>query len=143
MFGHRSGVQANTKLFLFMVLTFMVLIGRIPRFTCDNNLATFINVEKEKLTLEEMTQLMVEKFKLIANMHSYVLENVNQAHKKQHRSYVERKGKQEFVGFEEGKTMVKMKKLGKRRALLANWEGPYAFMKYKDKKGYRKFDDGS
>jgi hypothetical protein len=38
--------------------------------------------------------------------------------------------------------MVKMRKLGKKRALLANWEGPYAFMKYKDKKGCREFDDG-
>jgi len=39
--------------------------------------------------------------------------------------------------------MVKMKKPRKRRALLTNWEGPYAFMKYKDKKGYRNFDDGN
>jgi hypothetical protein len=44
---------------------------------------------------------------------------------------------------EERRTMVKMKKLGKRRALLVNWEGPYAFVKYKDEKGYREFDDGS
>jgi hypothetical protein len=27
-------------------------------------------------------------------------------------------------------------------ALLANWEGSYAFVKYKDKKGCREFDDG-
>jgi hypothetical protein len=39
--------------------------------------------------------------------------------------------------------MVKMKKLGKRRALFANWEGPYAFVKYKDENGCRKFDDDS
>jgi len=39
--------------------------------------------------------------------------------------------------------MVKMRKPGKRRALLANWEGPYAFMKYKDEKGCREFDDNS
>jgi hypothetical protein len=39
--------------------------------------------------------------------------------------------------------MVKMRKLGKRRALLANREGPYAFVKYKDKKGYKEFDDDS
>jgi hypothetical protein len=39
--------------------------------------------------------------------------------------------------------MVKMKMPRKRRALLANWQGPYAFMKYKDKKGCREFDDGS
>jgi hypothetical protein len=30
--------------------------------------------------------------------------------------------------------MVKMKKPRKRRALLANWEGPYAFMKTKTKR---------
>jgi len=39
--------------------------------------------------------------------------------------------------------MVKMRKLGKRRALLVNWKGSYAFMKYKDEKAYKKFDDGS
>jgi hypothetical protein len=39
--------------------------------------------------------------------------------------------------------MVKMKKLGKRKALFANWEGPYAFVKYKDENGCRKFDDDS
>jgi hypothetical protein len=47
------------------------------------------------------------------------------------------------VGFEEGKTMVKMRKLGKKKALLGSWEGPYAFMKYKDEKGCREFDDDS
>ncbi len=35
-----------------------------------------------------------------------------------------------------------MKKPRKEKALLANWEGPYAFVKYKDKKGCREFDDG-
>ncbi len=72
-----------------------------------------------------------------------MLENVDQTQKRQHRSYAMRKNKQEFVGFEEGKTMVKMRKPGKRRALLASWEGSYAFMKYKDEKGCREFDDGS
>jgi hypothetical protein len=43
---------------------------------------------------------------------------------------------------EEGKTMVKLRKPGKKRALLANWEGLYAFVKYKDEKGYKEFDDG-
>jgi hypothetical protein len=85
---------------------------------------------------------MVEKLKLIYDMHSSVLENVDQAQKRQCRSYVARKGKQEFLRLEEGKTMVKMRKLGKKRALLANWEGPYAFVKYKNEKGCREFDDG-
>ncbi len=119
----------------------MVLTGRTPRLTCDNGLFAFINVEKDELTMEEMTQLMVEKLKLIYDMHSFVLENVDQAQKRQHKSYVAWKGKQEFVGLEEGKTMVKMRELGKKKALLANWEGLYAFVKYKDQKGCRKFDD--
>jgi hypothetical protein len=38
--------------------------------------------------------------------------------------------------------MVKMKKPGKKRALLANWEGSYTFVKYKDEKGCKEFDDG-
>ncbi len=57
----------------------MVLIKRTPRFTCDNNLVAFINVEKEEFTLEEIMELMVEKFKLISNMHSSMLENGDQA----------------------------------------------------------------
>jgi hypothetical protein len=38
--------------------------------------------------------------------------------------------------------MVKMKKPRKEKTLLTNWEGPYAFVKYKDEKGCREFDDG-
>jgi uncharacterized protein YmfQ (DUF2313 family) len=78
---------------------------------------------------------MVDKLKLISNMHSSVLENVDQTQKRKHRSYVVRKGKQEFARFEEGKTMVKMRKPRKRKALLGKWEGLHAFMKYKDEKG--------
>ncbi len=37
-----------------------------------------------------------------------------------------------FVGLEEGKTYVKMKKLGKKRSLTSSWEGPFLFMKYLD-----------
>ncbi len=73
LFGYKSGVHANTKFSPFMVST-----GRTPRLTCDNSLVAFTNVKEEELTLEEMMQLMVEKLKLISNMHSFVLENVNQ-----------------------------------------------------------------
>jgi hypothetical protein len=52
----------------------MVMTRKTPMVTCDNNLVTFTNVEEEEFTLEEMTQLMVEKFKLISNMHSCVGE---------------------------------------------------------------------
>jgi hypothetical protein len=57
----------------------MVLIRRTPRLTCDNGLSVFTNVEKDEFTLDEMMQLMVEKLKLIYDMHSSVLENVDQA----------------------------------------------------------------
>jgi hypothetical protein len=73
LFGYRCGVQANTKFFPFMVLN-----GRTPRFTCDNGLNASIIVQKDELTLYEMTQLMVEKLKFISDMHSSVLENVDQ-----------------------------------------------------------------
>jgi hypothetical protein len=43
---------------------------------------------------------------------------------------------------EEGKTMVKMRRPRKKRAILANWEGPCTFVKYKDEKGCKEFDDG-
>jgi len=74
LFGYKCGVQASTKFSPFMVLT-----GRTPKLTCDNGLSAFTNVEKDELTLEEMMQLMVEKLKLISNMHSFVLKNVDQA----------------------------------------------------------------
>jgi hypothetical protein len=56
----------------------MVITRRTPRLTCDNGLSAFTNVEKDEFTLDEMTQLMVEKLKLISDMHSSVLENVDQ-----------------------------------------------------------------
>ncbi len=74
LFGYKCGVQASTKFSPFMMLT-----GRTLRLTCNNGLSAFTNVEKDELTLDEMTQLMVEKFKLIYDMHSFVLENVDQA----------------------------------------------------------------
>jgi transposase InsO family protein len=113
LFGYRCGVQASTNFSLFMVL-----IGRTPRFTCDNGLSTFTNVEKDELTLDEMTQLMVEKLKLIYEMHSFVLENVDLTQKKQRKSYATWKGKQEFLGLEEGRTRVKMRKPRKKKHYL-------------------------
>jgi hypothetical protein len=96
----------------------MVLIGRIPRLTCDNGLSAFTNVQKDELTLYEMTQLMVEKLKLIFDIHSSVLENVDQAQKRKRISYVAWKGKQEFLGLEEGRTMVKMIKPREKKHYL-------------------------
>jgi hypothetical protein len=58
--------------------------------------------------------------KLIASIHENVLLNVEQAQKKQRKTYATRKGKQTFEGLVVGETMVKMKKPGKKRTLTAS-----------------------
>jgi len=56
--------------------------------------------------------------------------------------YAARKGLQTFEGFTTN-AKVKMDKLGKKRSLLSNWEGPYFFVEYKDDKGFQEQDHGS
>ncbi len=48
-----------------------------------------------------------------------------------------------FEGFEEEETKIKMHKPGKKRNPVGNWEGPYAFVGYKDGKGYQEWDEGN
>jgi hypothetical protein len=67
---------------------------------------------------------------------------VEQAQKKQKNTYAARKGKHLFEGLVTGVSMVKMKKLGKRRALTASWEGPYQFVGHADGKGDFDFEEG-
>jgi len=57
---------------------------------------------------------------LIANIHNNILLNVGQAQKQQKKVYVARRGKHLFEGLIAGQTMVKMKKPGKRRALITS-----------------------
>ncbi len=71
---------------------------------------------------------------LIASIHNNVLLNVEQAQQQQNRVYAARRGKHLFEGLIAGQTMVKMKKLGKRRALTISWEGPYQFIGHSDGK---------
>jgi hypothetical protein len=80
---------------------------------------------------------------LIASIHENVLLNVEQAQKQQRKTYATRKGKHLFEGLVVGVTMVKMKKLGKRRALSSSWEGPYQFVGHADGKGNFDFEEGS
>jgi len=79
---------------------------------------------------------------LIASIHESVLLNVEQAQKKQRNTYANRPGKHLFEGLVAGKSMVKMKKPGKRRALIASWEGPYQFVRHADGKGNFDFEEG-
>jgi hypothetical protein len=81
--------------------------------------------------------------KLIANIHENVLLNVEKAQKKQKKTYATKKGKQTFEGLVVGETMVKMKKLGKKKALTASWEGPYQFIGHANGKGNFDFKEGS
>jgi len=80
---------------------------------------------------------------LIASIHENVLLNVEQAQKQQRKTYATRKGKHLFEGLVAGVTMVRMKKLGKRRALSASWEGPYQFVRHANGKGNFDFEEGS
>jgi len=80
--------------------------------------------------------------RLIASIHESVLLNVEQAQKKQRNTYTNRKGKHLFEGLVAGVSMVKMKKPGKRRALIASWEGPYQFVGHTDGKGNFDFEEG-
>jgi len=56
--------------------------------------------------------------------------------------HVLRKGKQMFLSFKEGNDLVKMKKLGKKKALMGSWEGPYLFVGYVDEHVGMEHDDG-
>jgi hypothetical protein len=84
---------------------------------------------------EVMAKQMILKMQLIASVHKTLLENVEQAQKRQWKVYATRKGLQTFESFTEN-AKVKMCKPGKNRSLLSNWEGPYFFVEYKDGKGF-------
>jgi hypothetical protein len=81
--------------------------------------------------------------KLIASIHENVLLNVEQAQKKQKKTYDGRKGKQTFEGLVASETMVKMKKPRKKKALAASWEGPYQFIGHSDGKGNYDLEEGN
>ncbi len=74
----------------------------------------------ESVDVEVTAAQFLQKEKLIASIHENVLLNVEQAQKKQRKTYAFRKGKHLFEGLVAWETMVKMKKPGKKRALIAN-----------------------
>jgi len=115
MFGYRCGIQANTKFSPFMILT-----GRTPRLRADNYLHALTTVTDDNVDVEVAAAQFLQKVKLIASIHENVLLNVEQAQHKQRKTYATRKGKHAFEGLVAGETMVKMKKPGKKRALIAS-----------------------
>jgi len=89
-----------------------------------------------------MVEQMILKMQLIASVHKTLLKNVEQAQKRQKKVYATRKGLQTFEGFIEN-AKVKMRRPGKKRSLLNNWEAPYFCVKYKDGKGFQEKDHGN
>ncbi len=81
--------------------------------------------------------------KLIASIHKNVMLNVEQAQQKQKKTYAPRRGKQTFERLIGGQIMVKMKKLGKKKALTSSQEGPYQFVTHVDGLGNLHFEEDS
>lgn len=86
---------------------------------------------------------MVSKMKLVVQLHESLLQNVDQAQKKQKKTYATKKGRVMFHFFEDGKMSVKMRKPSKKKYFLASWEGLYLFASYKDGKGCQEQDGGA
>jgi hypothetical protein len=137
LFGYRCGVQASTKFSPFMILT-----GRSLRLRADNHLNALTNEVNDTSSVEDTAVQFLEKVQLIASIHESVLLNIEQAQKKQNNTYANRPGKHLFEGLVAGESMVKMKKPGKRRALIASWEGPYQFVGHVNGKGNFDFEKG-
>jgi hypothetical protein len=100
-------------------------------------------VTDDNVDVEVAAAQFLQKVKLIASIHENVLLNVEQAQKKQRKTYATKKGKQIFEGVVAGETMVKMKKPRKKRALTTSWEGPYQFIGHADGKGNFDFEEGN
>jgi hypothetical protein len=130
LFGYRCGIQASTKFSAFMILT-----GQTPRLRADNYLHGLTVTTDDDVDIEVTAAQFLQKVKLIVSIHENVLLNVEQAQKKQKKTYGGRKGKHTFEGLVASETMVKMKKPGRKRALVASWEGPYQFIGHADGKG--------
>jgi len=138
LFGYRCGIPSSTKFSPYMILT-----GRTPRLRADDYLQALTDETDDNTGVEAMAAQFLQKMKLVASIHENVLFNIEQAQKKQRVTYVARRGKHVFEGLVVGETMVKMKKPGKRRALIASWEGPYLFVRHTDGKGNLEFEEGS
>ncbi|CAK9225990.1 unnamed protein product [Sphagnum troendelagicum] len=79
--------EASTKFSPFMILT-----GRTLRLRADNYLHAMTRVTDESADVEVDAAQFLQKMELIANIHEDVVLNVEQAQKKQRKTYAARKG---------------------------------------------------
>jgi len=87
-----------------------------------------------------MAKHMISKLQFISRMHKNVSKNIHQTQVKYTQTYASSKGKQMVLGFKEGVTFVKMKKLDQKKSLASSWEGPFMFVRYLD--GNRMKEEG-
>lgn len=135
LFGYHCGIQMNRY------SPYVIMTNKTPRLTIDNRLSSLTWIVEIQIANEEMALQMVSKMKLVAQLHEYLLQNVDQTKKKQKRTYAAKKGQVMFHSFEDGKMSINMRKLSKKKYLLASWEGLYMFVGYKDGKGCQEHDD--
>jgi hypothetical protein len=55
----------------------MILIGKIPRLSIDNQLSNLTQVVNDQVDIEDLTLQMIAKMKLITKLHESLLENVD------------------------------------------------------------------
>jgi hypothetical protein len=79
----------------------------------NNFLSALVQAFEDNGELTALAEQMISKLQLITKMHGKVV-NVNQTQVRQKKAYVSQEGKQMFLGFKEGETYMKMKKLGKK-----------------------------
>jgi hypothetical protein len=120
----------------------MILTGRTPHLREDNYLHAMIAETNDGVDMEAAAIQFLQKMEFIVSIHDNVLLNVEQAQKQQKKIYAARRGNHLFEGLIASQTMVKMKKLGKRRTLTASWERPYQFIEHTDGKGNLDFEEG-
>jgi hypothetical protein len=71
MFGYKCGIQSSTKFSPFMILT-----GRTPHLRADNYLHSLTAEVDDTANVETTAEQLMQKMKLIANIHENVLLNV-------------------------------------------------------------------
>ncbi len=98
--------------------------GRTPPLRVDNYLHFLIVVINDTVDVKIIKEQIFQKMKLVVSIHENVQFNVEQAQKKQKKTYATRKGKQTFERFVTRLIMVKMKKPWRNKALTLSWEGP-------------------
>jgi hypothetical protein len=59
----------------------MILIGRTPRLTIDNN-STLIEIVDDEIDINTMVVCMIKNMELITQLHESLLEDAGQAQKK-------------------------------------------------------------